>query len=438
MGRFGRVGVVAAAVVIAATASSCAAPLIGVPGGSVAAPSPGQPPSGQPSPGQPSAQLPDDGVVRECAQPAAGEQFEQVDPGSVDLDTQSVIDAMDYGSARGAQSLRVYRHGCLVARSANDPMTDWVPLPAWSMTKGVVALVTGRAVTMGHLGLDDPIGTHLAGLDAEHGAITVRHLLTQTSGLRFAWANDLNAAGTGDSAALVLQRPFEAAPGTQFVYAQTTVTALIAVVEAAVGEDFQSFAARELFRPIGIPDGEWAWQRDMVGRTQGFAFLDMSPRSFGRIGSLMLEQGRWRGQELIAPSYFAEGRAGTAANPGYGFLWMTNRGEHYLDTGPGLQRFEHRWMRPLPADAFALTGMLNQQVVVVPSLDIVVVRMGLPADLFTDPFGDVDLRRPGWDHRFYRMLMAGVTDVDVPDAGDWTKDPDPPVIDPKYLIDLTF
>ncbi len=224
--------------------------------------------------------------------------------------------------------------------------------------------------------------------------------------------------------------------GTQFVYAQTAVTALVAVVEAAVGEDFQSFAGRELFRPIGIPDTEWTWQRDSAGRTQGFAFLEMSPRSFARIGSLMLEQGRWGGRQLIAESYFAEGRAGTAANPGYGFLWMTNRGERHIDTGPALQRRERRWIRSLPEDAFGLTGMFDQHVVVVPSLDIVVVRMGLPADLFADPLGDIDLHRPGWDHRFYRMLMAAVTDVDVPDAGDWTKDPDPPPIEPKYLIDF--
>ena len=425
--RVGRARWLGVGVVAAALLTSCGAPLIGVP--QLAPGSPGPPPASQPGVQRPEVH---------CAQPAAGSEFEGVDPSSVGLGADAVVDAMTYGSARGAQSLRVYRNGCLVARSANDPLADWVPLPAWSMTKGVVALVAGRAVTLGHLTLDEPIGRQVAGLDAAHGAITLRQLLTQTSGLRFAWANDLNDAGTGDSAARVLRRPFEAAPGSQFVYAQTTVTAIVAVVEAAVGEDFQSFAARELFAPIGIPDTEWTWERDAVGRTQGFAFLSMSPRSFGRIGSLMLEQGRWQGRQLIAESYFAEGRAGTEANPGYGFLWMTNRGERHIDTGPALQRRERRWIRSLPADAFGLTGMFDQHVVAVPSLDLVVVRMGLPADLFVDPLGDVDLHRPGWDHRFYRLLAAAVTDVDVPDSGDWTKDPDPPPIDPKYLIDFFF
>ncbi len=427
--RLGRARWLVVGAVVATTLTACAPPLIGVP--KLGSGSPGQTPTSQPPNSQPGAP-----ASVQCAQPAAGSEFEQVEPEAVGLATQGVTDAMAYGSARGAQSLRVYRHGCLVARSGNDPLTEWVPLPAWSMTKGVVALVTGRAVTMGHLGLDDPIGRHVAGLDAAHAAITVRQLLTQTSGLRFAWANDVNDAGTGDSAALLLRRPFEATPGSQFVYAQTTVTALVAVVEAAVGEDFQAFAARELFRPIGIPDTEWTWQRDHAGRTQGFAFLEMSPRSFGRIGSLMVEQGDWQGRQLIAESYFAEGRAGTAANPGYGFLWMTNRGAWHLDTGPALQRRERRWIRALPEDAFGLTGMFDQTVVAVPSLDLVVVRMGLPADLFVDPIGDVDLRRPSWDHRFYRMLTGAITDVDVTDPGDWTKDPDPPPIDPKYLIDF--
>jgi len=79
---------------------------------------------------------------------------------------------------------------------------------------------------------------------------------------------------------------------------------------------------------------------------------------------------------------------------------------------------------------------------VIPSLDIVVVRMGLPEELFGDPLGDVASQRPDWDHRFFRMLLGGLTDVDVPDPGDWVPRPplDPGVagLEPEHIIGFDF
>lgn len=422
---------VLAALALAVVAAGCASPLVGVP--APAAPA-------EPSWSAPSAQVVAPGVPdASCEPPASGAELQRVAPADVALDPVAVQEAVDYAAARGAQSVRVYRHGCLVATSANDAATGWSQMPVWSMTKGVVALLAGRAVQLGRLGLDDPIGTHVDGLDAAHGAITVRHLLTQTSGLRFAWANDLNAAATGDSARLVLQRPFEAAPGTRFIYAQTTVTALVAVIEAAVGEDLQSFAQRELFGPVGIARGEWAWQRDGVGRTQGFAFLDITPRAMGRLGSLLLAEGEWGGVPLLPADFIAQGAAGTDANPGYGFLWRTNAGERHRDSGyVDSDWLERRWVPAAPVDMFGLSGMFNQNVFVLPGLDMVVVRMGLPAGMFGDPVAEWEGERPAWEHHFFRTLLTGVQDVPVPDPGDWRPDPDRQIVDLDHIIGLGF
>lgn len=381
--------------------------------------------------------------VQSCEQPAAGSEFQRVDPSAVALEPGAVRAATEYANDRGAQSIRIYRRHCLVATGRFDGSTGWTPLPSWSMTKGMVALVVGRAVTLGHLGVDDPIGAHLGDslgrLSPQHAAITVRQLLTQTSGLRFAWANDLNAAATLDSAARVLERPFEAEPGSTYIYAQTTVTALVAVVEAATGEDFQAFAARELFEPIGIGRAEWAWARDGAGRTQGFAFLDMTPRAFGRVGALLLEDGRWRGQQLIDADYIAQARTGTEANPAYGFLWWNNASEWLITAGfPAQQLLERRWLPAAPRDAFGLSGMFDQQMIVIPSLDMVVLRMGQPHELFGDPLGEMYARRPSWDHRFFQMLLDGVTDVDLPETPDWVPDPDVLEPDWKHLVGTGF
>lgn len=411
---------VAAAV---AMLSGCVPPRVGVtvPG------APGGSDRGAPTPGRTDGSDPAGLEVVEttrCDQPDAGDAMQRVVPDEVALDTAAVEDAVTYGSARGAQSLRIYRHGCLVATSGWDPSTERTPLPSWSMTKGMVSLITGRAVTMGHLGVDDPIGLHLEGLSPAHAAITVRHLLTQTSGLRFAWANDLNAAAKLDSAAVTLARPFEAEPGTTWVYAQTAVTALVAVVEAAVGEDFQSFAARELFEPIGIARSDWRWARDSAGRSQGFAWLDMAPHAFGRIGALLLAEGSWRGQTLVDPDYIRQAHTGGELNPAYGFLWWSNESERIITAGfPAQQDLARRWLPTAPPDAFGMSGLFDQILVVIPSLDMVVVRMGLPNELFGDPMGEIKMQRPRWDHRFFQLLLAGVQDQLFVDVGDWAPDP---------------
>jgi CubicO group peptidase (beta-lactamase class C family) len=413
---------------VAVLAAGCASPIVGaITGGRDRGAGAEQPGRSRPELGAAS-----------CEQPGAGQEFERVDPERVDLDAQALADAVGYGTARGAQSVRVYRHDCLVATSGLDPFTEASQLPAWSMTKGVVSMVVGRAVTLGHLRVDAPIGTYLDGLSPAHAAITVEQLLTQTSGLRFAWANDLNAAGTLDSAALVLTRPFEAVPGTKFIYAQTTVTALVSVVEAAVGEDFQSFAERELFGPIGITHDQWHWDRDSVGRTQGFAFLYMQPKSFARLGSLLLAGGAWQGRRLIDESYVRAGAVGTTANPGYGYLWRTNDGPEGVP-GP-LEDPTLESMSAAPEDTFWLSGMFEQNVIVVPSLDLVVVRMGLPEELFGDPMGEVKGRRPDWDHRFFRTLLQGLLDVSLPDPGEWEPPPDGPPqgLEPEHLIGIGF
>ena len=418
-----RAAVLVAAVV--ATLAGCARPLVGAGAGtgdgSTAA-------GGRPAP----ASL----QTRHCEAPAPGDPFGVAEPEEVQLDRAGVEAAVHYATVRGAQSVRVYRHGCLVARSANDPATEWVPLSGWSMTKGVVATVVGRAVALGHLGVDDPISSHLDGLDPAHGAITVRQLLTQTSGLRFAWVNDLWAATYADSAALTLQRPFEAVPGTRFLYAQTTLTVLVAVVEAAVGEELQAFAARELFEPIGISRGDWRWGRDGAGRTQGFFALEMTPVAWSKLGHLLLEGGSWRERRLIDPEYVRQGATGSAANPGYGFHWWTNAGDWHLNSGfPGYQRKDRPLWPALPRDAFGYSGLFDQEVTVIPSLDMVVVRMGLPPELFGDPLGESPGIRPKWDWRFDRLLMQAVTDVEVHDPGDWRYEGPEPPVDWRHILE---
>jgi len=345
-----------------------------------------------------------------CEIPRGAADFASAAPSEVSLDADALRSALSGASMNLASSVRVYRHDCLIATSGNDWRSATAPANLWSGTKTIVSLLVGRAITLGRLHLDDPIGRFLPEYDATHGAITVRQLLTQTSGLRFAWLNDANPA-LADTVAYVGTLPFDHVPGTYFEYAQAPVTVLAEVVTRAVGMDVQTFAREQLFGPLAIADADWYWARDRSGHTIGYAQLSMRPLDLAKIGSMLLHHGQWGETALIDPDYLREATSSSATNPGYGFLIWTNQGMwHYSASILVRHRVDRRWIASAPADMFALSGLGDQYVFVVPSLDLVVVRTGF--------FG-----ASPWRHEFFRTLGLGVTDVDVADVGPYTGEP---------------
>lgn len=336
-----------------------------------------------------------------CAEPAPGHDFRQVAPEDVGVDAAAVRRTVEELTSPLTHSFRIYRHGCLIGQTASDPTRAFERSELFSMTKSVVSLAVGRAVTTGVLSLDDPIGRYLPEADAAHGAITVRQLLTQTSGLRFAWVNDL-LGSTEDSVAEALSMPFVHEPGTYFEYAQTTVTTLALVVARAVGEDFQAFVSAQLFEPIGIEPGTWDWAHDGAGHTQGYAWLRLRPVDMARLGTLALQDGRWGDRQLIDASYVDAMDDPTPTNPGYGFLAQTNAGEWHIGTFGGVRK-ERRVIASAPVDTLVFSGFLEQATYVVPSLDLVVVRFGLPPDA-------------QWKDRLFRQLLPGIPGAPVPEG----------------------
>jgi CubicO group peptidase (beta-lactamase class C family) len=249
--------------------------------------------------------------------------------------------------------------------------------------------------------------------------------MTQTSGLSFAWGNAV-AAVPGDSVAYVLGLPFVHQPGTFFEYAQDPLQVVGAMVSRAVGMDLQDFAQQELFGPIGIPRGRWTWQRDGAGHTLGFAGLAMASIDLARLGSLLLNDGRWRDRGVIAADYVHEMSRPTPANPGYGLLTWTNEGDSYVTVSALVRKvIPHRWLPAGPPDLFAISGLGDQEMWVIPSLDMVVVRTGNP------------MLTSGWRHLFLARLLAGVRDVQLPDPGPPPIDDGVDLSDFSKLIDLS-
>jgi CubicO group peptidase (beta-lactamase class C family) len=266
-----------------------------------------------------------------------------------------------------------YRNMLWGTTAAGAPIEDIA-----SMQKSVVSVLVGIAVDRGLLALDAPVSTRLhagwtnAACD-EESAITIRHLLSMTSGL---------------SPALEFQAP----AGTLWLYNTRAYSRLVDVLEAATGDGIGELTRRWLTDPLGM--GDTAWRRrpwvtpGMDANTIG---LYTTARDLARFGELMLAGGARQGRRVVSAGWVATSvTPSQSLNPAYGLLWWLNG--RPPRTGP--EAPARAALAPAaPADLYAAQGALGRKVYVVPSLGLVVVRLGdAPADDF--------------NQRFWELLMA--------------------------------
>lgn len=362
--------------------------------------------------------------VREaCSAPAVGEDFQRRSPESMGVDPAALHDALDYASAHARFSIQVVRDNCLIGEGQYNQYSVDQQWQLFSATKGIVSLVAGAAWDQGKLDLDAPIGTYLPeGMgDEAHRAITVRQLLTQTSGLLESLP--LEALTLGNDPSLPRQAmslPIVREPGTDFQYSQRAADLVAYVVGQAVGEDIQAFAQRELFGPIGIAEGSYNWSRDRSGNTYGYAHMFMQPKDFAKIGALLASDGVWNGQRVLSSEYITKLGESSPQNGCYSLLLWTNAGDTCV--GPAFPIEEvvgHRMIPSAPADLFALNGAMHQNVFVMPNLGMSVTWTGLEASQSTSS----NPANSELYHEFFRILMRGVEDANVPDPGPFMPGP---------------
>jgi CubicO group peptidase (beta-lactamase class C family) len=225
--------------------------------------------------------------------------------------------------------------------------------------------------------------------------------------------------------------------GTRFEYSQRAADLLAYVVQRAVGQDLQTFAQRNLFDPIGVPSDGYFWLRDRSGNTYGYAHLFIAPKHYARLGLLMQNDGTWNGQRVLSTDYIDQLREPTSTNGCYGFMFWVNAGQPCIGANiPKAQTVRHRMITSAPKDLYAMVGALQQNNFVIPSLDMTVSWTGAFGDTSLN-LSDLASASPGADlyHNFFRILMGGVTDVHVPDPGQYQSPPLDLDIDPTNYAD---
>jgi CubicO group peptidase (beta-lactamase class C family) len=345
-------------------------------------------------------------AAKSCPEPAAN--WERATPAEAGMDAAKLQQAMDYGSANLGFAVRVYRGGCLVAEDRLAAVNRNQQFESYSMAKSVTSLMFGRAMTNKLISPEDPVGSLVPEADGPHGSITMRHLLTMTSGLRWNGFRDYNVFTMPDRVrdALTLEMVHE--PGTYYEYAQSAVALLAEAVGRSAGEDAGAFVQRELMDPLGIPAGAWRWSRDPAGHIQGFYGVNMRADDFGRLGELLRRGGMWRGQRLLSARFVREATGATPTNGCYGWLIWVNAAAPCVGPTVSERPVEQgRDFPDLPADMYKFSGLFGQLVTVFPSQELVVVRTGQdPALAFA---GGAD-----WEHGLYKRVLDSITDGAVP------------------------
>jgi CubicO group peptidase (beta-lactamase class C family) len=348
---------------------------------------------------------------------------------SVGVDPVKLQAALDYAAANGSNSIKVFRHGCLIGQGLRDSATDRIPELHAGQTKAVVAMVAGIVADRGWVDLDAPIDAYLpADLgDADHRSRTLRHFMQLTSGVQVNHVVGLNFFTDISRAREYFSTPLLRPAGSYYEFDEVTPSVVVYVLDRLIkqhqpGSDFQSFAQAELFDKLGIPASAYFWQKDRAGTTTGYSGLWLRPLEYGRLGELLRTDGTFNGQRILSKNFIREMRAGSIANCGFGlYVWLNScrPGETQVNTDyPSRRTYPgEAWIQSAPSDLYYSLG-LGTNTFVIPSLDLVVTRAGYQELDAATGLANLDLHGafpgnaggPG-DHEFFRLLMAAITDM---------------------------
>ena len=251
-------------------------------------------------------------------------------------------------------------------------------LLGWSASKSVNATLVGLLVDDGVLKLDGPAPVpEWQGAGDPRGKITLRQLLTMSSGLRFAEpynpGSDSIAMlfGASDMGAMAAALPLDKAPGTSWSYSSGTSNILARIVFQATGGSLDAvtrFARKRLFEPAGMTTT--VFEPDEAGVPMGSSYAYATARDWARFGLLYLDDGVAGGKRLLSRDWVEFVKTPTPASlrPSYGGQFWLNQGDEAGD--------KRRVFKDLPTDTFMAMGHNHQIVAVIPSRDAVIVRLG--------------------------------------------------------------
>ncbi len=299
--------------------------------------------------------------------PLKGKDWETISPSSLGWDNDEIKNLNSYLETKNTKAFIVLKDGKIVIEKYfgdfnQDKKWYWA-----SAGKTFTAFLVGIAQSDGLLNINNKTSDYLgkgwssASIDKEN-KITIKNQLTMTTGFD---DNLPNNYCTLPSCLI-----YKADAGTRWAYHTGAYTILDKVIEKVSGLNFNDYANEKVCDKIGMK-GFWIKKQD----ANNVFFSDA--RSMARFGLLLLNKGRWVNETILKDDkYFAQQiNSSQNINPSYGYLtWLNGKSNYIL---PTIQKvFPGSLISNAPTDLYAALGKNDQKIYVIPSQNLVVIRMG--------------------------------------------------------------
>jgi CubicO group peptidase (beta-lactamase class C family) len=247
------------------------------------------------------------GAVAHRAAPAPPEGdgfWQSANPAALGLDVGAIGEHLALARASGADGVLVAYRGKVISEWYSPRYRT--PMGTMSSAKSITGLLAGLLVADGKLGVDDRVSRFVPGwAEGRRGRVTVRHLLTMSSGLSRTTvpAQSVGFAADKNGHVVALEPSHE--PGSRWDYSNEGVQLLSPILEKAAGVPLQDYARDRLFRPLGMDETQL--HLDARGHAWTYADADTTLRDFARLGELMRNKGKWRGRQVLVAERRPEG-----------------------------------------------------------------------------------------------------------------------------------
>jgi CubicO group peptidase (beta-lactamase class C family) len=298
--------------------------------------------------------------------PLTGNTWETLSPETLNWCTDSVNSLINYVGANNSKAFLVLKDGKLVIEEyygtfERDSFWYWA-----SAGKSLTAFLVGLAQEGGFLNIDSASSLYqgegwTSCTPDQENAITVKNQLCMTTGLD----TDIPDLDCTQPQCLT----YLADPGTRWYYHNAPYTRLDAVIEGATGQTLNQFYISRLRSQIGMNGSFFPIGDNNVNIS--------TARSFARFGLLVLNRGIWASDTIMHDSDYFEAMVNTSQdlNLAYGYLWWLNGKESFRY--PETEVVFPGYLLPdAPADLIAAVGKNSQLLLIVPSQNLIVVRMG--------------------------------------------------------------
>jgi CubicO group peptidase (beta-lactamase class C family) len=304
---------------------------------------------------------------------------------STEIQPADCARAARYSESKRGVSVLVLQNGRTIFEHYANGGSARGRWPIFSGTKSFWGIAALAAVRDGLFKLDDPVADTITEWkrDPHKSQIVIRELLSQTDGIEA--ASRLQRPSIRDRNAMAIQLSVIAEPGRSFIYGPSHVQIFSELLRRRLkGRSVIGYFEARVANRLGL--SRLNYKKDARGNPLPATGFELTAREWARLGELVLEQGSYRGRQIVPAAVLREAFSGSSANPSYGLtFWLNQQApggrEADMERMLDLPWQKAEWTnvcicKDAPSDMVVALGSGYQRLFVIPSLKAIIVRQG--------------------------------------------------------------